>query len=93
MIAVLDSLWWGGQRARFRFWLAHHVGVPLVAKALSCASRRADSLEDRLRYEVTVCRVARIANQVWGECDQGLMIYVDDTARRVVDSVERGEPF
>jgi len=93
MIALLNSLWWGGQRARLRFWLAHHVGVPLVAKALSCPSRRADSLEDRLRHEVTIGRVARIANQLRGECDQGLKIYFDDAVRRVVDSVERGDPF
>jgi hypothetical protein len=67
--------------------------MPLVAKALSCPSRRADALEDRLRHEVTIGRVARIANQMRGECDQGLRIYVDETVRRVVDSVERGEPF
>jgi len=41
--------------------MAHHVGVPLVAKALSCPSRRADSLEDRLRHEVRLGRVRIIS--------------------------------
>jgi len=93
MTALLNPGWWRGQFAQLRFWMAHHVGVPLVAKALTCPSRRADSLEDRLRHEVTIGRVARIANQLRGECDQGLKIYFDDTVRRVVDSVERGDPF
>lgn len=92
-VHMLRLGWWRAQFAQLRFWMAHHIGVPLVAKALSCPSRRADRLEERLRNEVTIGRVARIANQLRGECDQGLKIYFDDTVRRVVDSVERSDPF
>jgi hypothetical protein len=87
------SSWILLQSTRLRFWLAHHVAVPLLRKALACPSRRADSLEDRLRHEVTTGRVTRIAEQMRWESDQGLRVCVDDTVRRLVESVEASEIF
>jgi hypothetical protein len=73
--------------------LAHHIAVPLLRDALACSSRRADSLEDRVRREVTTGLVARIVNQMRGESDQGLGIYVDDTVHRILESMESSEAF
>jgi len=84
--------WLGHQSTRLRFWLAHHVAVPLLRRALRCPTRRAESLEDRLRREMTIGRVARIVEQMEGESDQDLAISVDNTVERILRSLESMEP-
>ena len=83
--------WLGHQFMWLRFWVAHHVAVPLLRRALRCPTRRADYLEDRLRREMTIGRVARVVEQMQGESDQDLEIYADHTVARILRSLESME--
>ncbi len=52
---------------------------------------QADSLEERLRREITIGRVARIVEQMHWESHQDLGIHVDETVARILQSLESME--